>query len=157
MELAEIEKLLEVYFKGETTLGEEQLLHEFFASKQVPGHLEVYRPMFMAFGAAKEETIGKAIELPLSRTSRYWKWSIAASMVALLGISGFMYFNNPGLSQEEQEALAAYEKTRETMMLLSENFNKGTDAVLHLNEFNKGIAGIAVIDQFNQSKNLILK
>ncbi|GAB5399915.1 MAG: hypothetical protein Aureis2KO_15000 [Aureisphaera sp.] len=157
MELAEIEKLLEVYFKGETTLGEEELLQEFFASQQVPNHLEMYRPMFLAFSSAKEETIKKEIVLPISKASSYWKLGIAASFVVLLGITGFMFFNNGGLSPEEEEALAAYNKTKETMMLLSENFNSGTEAMLHLNEFNKGIASMSVINEFNESKNLILK
>ncbi|MBX2829052.1 MAG: hypothetical protein KTR22_12880 [Flavobacteriaceae bacterium] len=157
MELAEIEKLLEIYFKGETTLGEEELLQEFFASQQVPAHMEVYRPMFLAFGTAKEETIEKEIVLLVNRTSQYWKWGIAASFVILLGIAGFMFTKGSGLSAEEEQALAEYNKAKETMMLLSANFNKGTDAMLHLNEFNKGIANMSVIDQFNQSKSLILK
>ena len=158
MELAEIEKILEIYFKGETTLSEEQLLREFFASKQVPDHLEMYRPMFVAFGAAKEETIEKKISIPNGQTStNYWKWGIAASFALLLGIAGFMFSDNGGLTAEEEEALAAFNKTKETMMLFSENFNKGTDAMLHLGEFNKGIASISVINQFNESKNLILK
>ncbi|MDC8003695.1 hypothetical protein POV27_06510 [Aureisphaera galaxeae] len=157
MELAEIEKLLEVYFQGETTLGEEELLQEFFASKQVPGHLEVYRPMFVAFGQAKEETIQTEIVLPKSRTFNYWKWGIAASFVILLGIVGFMFNDGGGLTDEEELALAEYNKARETMMLLSANFNQGTDAMLHLNEFNNGIANMSVIDQFNESKKLILK
>ncbi len=158
MELAEFEKLLEVYFKGETTLSEEQLLREFFTSNEVPGHLEMYRPMFVAFGTAKEETITKEIELPKTKSSNYWKWSIAASFVLLLGIAGFMSSNNGEVyTQEEIEALAAYREVRGTMLLLSENFNEGTDAVLHLDEFNKGVTSLSVIDEFDKSKNLILK
>ena len=40
------EKLLEKYFDGQTTCEEERALRRFFASDQVPEHLEVYRPLF---------------------------------------------------------------------------------------------------------------
>ena len=41
-----IEELLEKYFDGQTTCEEERALRRFFASDQVPEHLEVYRPLF---------------------------------------------------------------------------------------------------------------
>lgn len=40
------EELLEKYFDGQTTCEEERALRRFFASDQVPEHLEVYRPLF---------------------------------------------------------------------------------------------------------------
>ena len=48
------------------------------------------------------------------------------------------------LSQEEQDALMAFNETKETLLLLSKSFNKGTEE-------------LAVLGQFTESKNLILK
>lgn len=41
-----IEGLLEKYFEGTTTCAEEQALRQFFTGKDVPKHLESYRPLF---------------------------------------------------------------------------------------------------------------
>ena len=40
MELQEIEKLIGKYEAGETSLAQEEILREYFASQQVPPHLE---------------------------------------------------------------------------------------------------------------------
>lgn len=45
-----IEGLLEKYFEGTTTCAEEQALRKFFTGKDVPEHLESYRPLFACIG-----------------------------------------------------------------------------------------------------------
>lgn len=41
--------LIEKYFDGNTTLKEEQRLIKYFQNKNIPKHLEIYRPIFMFF------------------------------------------------------------------------------------------------------------
>ena len=159
MELANIEQLLEAYFEGNTTLAQEQELRAFFGTSEVPAHLEVYRSMFMGFDLAKDESMGNEIaHVKPIRNNRFWNYSIAASLMIAIGVTGYMLTQSTnGLTSEEQEALAAFKKTKEIMYMFSENLNEGTASVAHLNEFSNGISNISVLNQFNESKNLILK
>jgi len=157
MELAKIEKLLEVYFEGNTTLAQEQELRTYFNTMEVPSQLAAYQPMFQSFDLAKQETSQREISLPISkRNNRFWNYSIAASLLIAVGVASYM-FSQSGLTTEEAEALAAFKKTKEVMFLFSENLNEGTASITHLDEFSNGISKLSVINQFTESKNLILK
>ncbi len=97
------EELLEKYFDGQTTCEEERELRRFFASDQVPGHLEVYRPLFAcidreaeAFRAAQKEEAGPAthpagVRKP-TRLHRlyYLTTGIAAALLLCIGIAGLL-------------------------------------------------------------------
>lgn len=157
MELVNIEKLLEAYFEGTTTEVEEQELRSFFKTEEIPPHLAMYQPMFQGFEQAKEETSERTITLTNpKRNTRFWNYSVAASLLIAIGVAGYT-FGNSGYTSEEEEALAAFQKTKEVMFLLSENLNEGTASIGHLDEFSKGISNMSVLNQFNESKNLILK
>ncbi|MEM7087206.1 MAG: hypothetical protein AAF489_13545 [Bacteroidota bacterium] len=157
MELANIERLLEAYFEGTTTEVEEQELRSFFKTEEVPPQMAMYQSMFQSFDQAKEETSQRTITISSpKRNTRFWNYSIAASLLVAMGVASYM-FGSSGYSAEEEEALAAFQKTKEVMFLLSENLNKGTASIGHLEEFSNGISTMSVLNQFNESKNLILK
>lgn len=157
MELAKIEILLESYFEGTTTLDQEKELRLFFKTGSVPPHLEVYQPLFKGFEQAKEETTNQVIEIAQpNKGRRFWSLSIAASLLIALGVVGYTFTQN-SLTAEEEEALAAFKKTKETMYLFSKNFNEGTEKIAHLKEFSNGMSNMTVLDQFKESKNLIFK
>jgi hypothetical protein len=157
MESVNIEQLLEAYFEGNTTLTQEQELRTFFSSSEIPPHLAMYQPMFQSFDLAKEETSQREITIFESKKrSRFWNYSIAASLLIAIGVTGYM-ISQPGLTSEEAEAIAAFKQTKEIMFLFSENLNDGTSSIAHLDEFRKGVSNLSVINQFNESKNLILK
>ena len=157
MELARIEKLMESYFEGTTTLDQEKELRLFFKTGPVPPHLEVYEPLFMGFELAREERSTKEIAIEEPRTNRrFWSLSIAASVLIALGAIAYTFTQN-GLTTEEEEALAAFKKTKETMYMFSKNFNEGTEKIAHLNEFSNGVSNMALIGEFSESKNLIFK
>jgi hypothetical protein len=44
-----IDLLIEKYFDGSTSLEEERLMVKYFQKRNVPKHLEIYRPIFMFF------------------------------------------------------------------------------------------------------------
>ena len=157
MELAKIESLLDNYFEGNTTLAEEALLQEYFTGDEVAPHLMAYQALFAGFQQARNEVSVKEIKVPGSsvKTNNWW-YGIAAMLVVGLTVGGFL-FSQPQLSQEEQEAMAAYENAKETMFMLSENLNKGTEGIAYLTEFNKGTSSISHINQFTNTKNKILK
>lgn len=158
MESTKIQQLLNAYFEGETTLAEEIQLREFFTSGNVPEPWVHYVPLFESLSLAKNETSSKEIILPTAQTtSSFWKWSIAASFIVLLGVVGFMYFNNNKLSPEEKEAIAAYEEASKTLLLLSENLNKGASKVSFIDEFTENTATIQYLNQFTETKNKYFK
>ena len=149
MELANIEKLLEAYFEGHTSLAEETTLRTYFTSGDVASHLQGYIPLFEGFLEAKKERFEKEIEIPkLSKQPFLSKWRMAASVLILLGISSILYFNSQkGLTAEQEDALIAYNKAKETMLLLSESLNKGTSKVSYIDEFTENTATINLINQ----------
>ena len=49
MELNNIERLLEKYEEGQTTLQEEAQLKHYFTTETVAPHLEVYRTIFVYY------------------------------------------------------------------------------------------------------------
>lgn len=158
MEYDKISQLLSAYFEGNTTLEEETLLREYFSSNEVSDDLRPYAPIFVTQVTAKEERSTRTVEIPAEGAKfTFRKWSIAASIAVVLGMSSLLYFQNDGLTSEQKEALLAYNQAKETMYLLSENLNKGTSKVTYINEFAEGAATMNLINQFTESKNKILK
>lgn len=157
MELAKIEQLLEAYFEGTTTLVEEASLRDYFSGPEVAPQFVMYQPLFVGLKQAKGEVSHKEIRLPSPAFNmNSWWYGIAAMLVVGVTI-GSVLFSQPQLSQEEKEAVAAFEKSKETLRLLSESLNKGTEELAYLNEFTKGTSSIAHINQFTDTKNKILK
>ncbi|MFI2742460.1 hypothetical protein ACG2LH_06950 [Zhouia sp. PK063] len=145
MELAKIEALLEKYFEAATTIEEEKQLAKYFAQDNVAPHLLEYQPLFTYFTQAKEEQFTKHV--PLSTRKKYnLKW-ISVAAVAVLTFGVYFSINNKPfnlggnqqqLTQTEaqkHEALLAYQQTKQALMLLSKNLNKGKENMAYLNEF----------------------
>ena len=97
------EELLEKYFDGQTTCEEERALRRFFASDQVPEHLEVYRPLFACIDreaetfrkTQKEESIPAKQPKATSKPTRlyrlyYLSTGIAATLLLCIGIAGLL-------------------------------------------------------------------
>lgn len=143
MALDRIEKLIDKYFEGETSIAEENELKTYFSSLDVAQHLQQYQPVFGYFSQAKAEEF-KA-EIPLNTKKRnvaVWL-SIAASFVIMLGVGTFMYLNTIeeapatatayGTYDDPEKALAETEKA---LALVSEHLNTGIESVSYINEYN---------------------
>jgi hypothetical protein len=146
MELNKIEVLLEKYFEGETTIAEEKELKDYFSSSNVATHLEQYRSLFGYFVEAKKEKLVNTISLQPKKQRTVWL-SIAASVVVLISVGTFTYFNvnkvkeNPelGTYDDPKEALEA---TQNALAMLS-------------NHVNSGVEGIQYIRVYENTKNKI--
>ncbi|MGJ8593478.1 MAG: hypothetical protein ACSHXF_13080 [Aquaticitalea sp.] len=158
-----IEKLLEKYDNGETSLKEEQQLKAYFAQNDVAPHLESYRAMFLHFANTKQETFTKDVPLQTKKRSYVYQWiSVAAVIVIMFGI--FMQFNgdkptSPNQLTEEQQL--AYDQTKEALSLLSSKFNEGQSNVSVLgivgNHFDEGAEKVEYVNEFSKATNKILK
>ncbi|MBT8394440.1 MAG: hypothetical protein HKO81_10040 [Flavobacteriaceae bacterium] len=153
MVLNDIEKLIEKYENGETTLKEEEQLKDYFSQETVDPHLEVYKPMFQYFLVTKKEQFTKDVPLKTKNTYALYRWiSVAAVAVLMFGL----YFQNTRPSDEIDPVLA--QQTMEALNLLSTNFNKGTSSVNLLStNFNKGAENIAYVGTFGETTNKIFK
>lgn len=163
-----IEKLLEKYDNGETSLQEEQQLRAYFSQEDVAPHLESYKVMFQFFANTKQETFTKDVPLYTDnfrekKPSYIYQWiSAAAVIVIMFGI--FMQFNNDepktfdDLTKEQQ---LAYNNTKEAFSLLSSKFNEGTSNVSVLgivgDQFDKGAEKVEYVNEFSKATNKVLK
>ena len=169
MVLNSIEKLIEKYDNGETTLQEEQQLKNYFSQETVAPHLEVYKSMFQYFLQTHEEQFTKDVPLiPIiigtRKTNTLYKWiSVAAIAVLMFGIYT-QVGNQPqsrtlaDLSPTEREA---YDKTMEVFNLVSSKLNEGSQNMNTLSlvssNFDKGADNIAYISEFSRTTSKFLK
>ncbi|CAA0141688.1 hypothetical protein [Tenacibaculum maritimum] len=128
MELANIEKLIEKYLNGETTLEEETVLKNYFLSEEVAPHLQEYQVLFEYFKVSKEEFCEKEIQLkPNESKKKNWKWlSIAASITLLFSI----YMGNNYYQQRKIEK--QFGQVKEALEMLSVNLKKSDEAIVSL-------------------------
>ena len=165
MVLNSIEKLLEKYDNGETTLKEEQRLKDYFSQENVAPHLESYKIMFQYFNNTKQELYTKDVPLK-PRKSYIYQWiSVAAVAVLMFGIMIPTVWGGSGpekevvpLTAEEQEV---YDQTKQALSMLSSNFNDAASSVNTLSlvstSFNKGAEKASHVSEFSKTTNKLIK
>jgi hypothetical protein len=138
MESAKIEGLLEAYFEGNTTLAEEAQIRAYFRQEKVAPQLKQYEPLFAGIEASRREVSQREIVIPKKSAvkTKVWWYGIAASAVVGLIVANFM-FSGATMTQDQEEALAALKESKKTMLLLSENLNKGAGKLVLVNEFTE--------------------
>ena len=162
MVLDNIEKLLEKYDNGETTLQEEQQLKNYFSKETVAPHLEVYKPMFVYFLQTKKERFTKTIPLQSKKTYTLYKWISVAAIAILMFAVYTQVGNQPvGLSDLSQDEFMAYNQTVEAFNLLASKFNKGTESMDALTlmsaSIEKGTENVSYLGEFSNTTNKIFK
>ena len=156
MVLNNIEKLLEKYENGETSLKEEHVLKNYFQSDNVAPHLEMYKPMFDYFLVNKQEQFTKDVPLKTKRLYAYRWISVAAVIIVLLGV----YFTTSLRHQElgtYQDPQLAFNEFSKSMKLVSREYNKGASTVGYLEEVNKGTATLGYLNELEKSTEIIFK
>lgn len=148
MELSKIEKLLERYDEGKTSLAEEKLLREYFLRNDIPENLRSYQLMFMFSNKQVNEKLPEQPEEKL--TNKWYLWtSIAAIFIVAMGVFFFndnsrnLNENDLGTITEEEIAL---EKAKETLAMVSQFMNEGKSDLVYLKEFNNTKNKIIQID-----------
>ncbi|MDT0649167.1 hypothetical protein [Autumnicola edwardsiae] len=140
MELREVERLIEQYEEGKTSLAEEKQLSEFFRTRTVPSHLEPYRIIFGYTSRVRKETYQGKNPVGGKAKKNYTWMAIAASIVLALGV--FIYQNKPhagtahrdmGMTEEQQ---TTYKQAKQTLLLVSGYMNDGKEELVHLKEIN---------------------
>ena len=140
MELIRIDDLIEKYFRGETSIAEENELRSYFTSSNVAPRLEQYKSIFGYFSQAKEQSFTRTIsfESKAKVTKRFGTWlSIAASVVILLGIGTYAFYTFPPEKQSQDlgtydDPDEAFRATQKALSLLSNNVNVGIESVQYI-------------------------
>ena len=78
-----------------------------------------------------------------ARFNQKWWLKLAAVMISIIGVAGFMYSANSKAIQE-REALAALKQSKDAMYLMASQFNKAAQR-------------LSLVDEFQVTKNKYLK
>jgi hypothetical protein len=145
MVLDRIEKLIEKYFEGETSIAEETELKVYFSSSDVAQHLKQYQPIFSYFSKAKEPQSTQQISLGSTISDKkrpmvLW-FSIAASVLVMVGVGTYM-FNESNQQPTNTSEYGTYdnpekalEETERALALVAEHLNTGIESVSYINEY----------------------
>jgi len=160
MELSNIEKLLEKYFEGETTLSEEKELKVYFTGESVPSHLERYKDLFQFFANESQVTATSEVQLSTNKVPWYTWIGVAASIALVVGL--FIKDVPPGADPEGvygtyDDPEIALQKTKEALDLVARLMNEGKKDLVYLNEFDTAKKDLVYLNEFQDAKNKLIK
>lgn len=141
MELNKIEILLEKYFEGKTTSIEEKELRDYFSSPNVLPHLEQYKSLFNYFSIAATQKFTPEIPVfpAFKKKTQNLAWlSIAASVVIMLGVGTYVYFDTKVTDQDlgtYDNPEVALKETQRALAVLSTHVNTGIESVKYIQEY----------------------
>jgi len=153
MEQLEYKILLEKYFEGETSVEEENKLKLFLSSYQgKDADLVDGKKVFEILLEARNETVDIDFESVISKKPTlklkrvYGVLSgIAASLIIGLSITFLLKTNNPPIiyayinGQPITDKEIAFQKSKQALLTISINLNKGTENLNYLNKINKPV------------------
>lgn len=139
MESHNIEKLLDGYFEGTTTLAEERQLKAYFTGSEVAPHLQDYVSMFTAFTAASKETYDRPIVLPSSQKKPRYRFLAGTAAAVIVGL--VLWTQNAqvdaGFSTNYENEELAILKTKQALGMMSQMINQSTTQLDVVGEFDK--------------------
>lgn len=110
-------QLVDRYFEGATTLGEEQELYAYFTSDRVSDELLPLKQMFLDMCQLQGcEPKPKAQVVSLKGRSRWRRVAIAAAVVATAGIVAALWFGHADSTDYEMVAYGQRQTNREAVM-----------------------------------------
>ena len=171
MDKKRIEELIEKFYDGNTTIGEERLLENYFSRKDIPASMEADRDIFTFYSSSRnedlpddrlEQKIIQAIKSEAGNLSGSRRRmilmisSIAASILILIG-SFFLFIHpsGPGLALSRYKDTfdnpeLAYMETQKTLLYVSEKLNGGTRELNNLSKFEKGTKELGNLSLVNK-------
>ncbi len=167
MNLQEIEKLLERYFEGDTTLSEEEKLRVYFTSGQVPERWKDLVEYFSLISSQKQIGIDdpgfdakimnlivddkQAPVLDLRRPWIYWIAGIAATVLILVAV--FVKFDPfpKKIGDTYKDPQVAYAEAKKILLYVSAQFNKGTANLDKVKAYETGVNELKAVTAYNKA------
>lgn len=151
METKKIEKLLQTFFNGESSVEEERALESYFRSGNVAEEFQEYAPFFTGISELakvssdqniEEEIMDFILEKENSEKTRYRRmWQtvtgIAASVIIVLG--GFLIYQQQQKPFDDtfKDPDEAYAYAQQTLQFVSGKYNKGLAALSGFDKLEK--------------------
>jgi hypothetical protein len=157
--IEKVGKLLEKFYLGETTLGEEQWLEEYFSATTVPQELlpdkELFQTLRSSAGPVKVpadlnkkilETIDREErkDVKTRRISMFSLSGLAAGLLALVAVYVFfLRTDEPALLADQQwtdtyeDPMMAYEEAKRALTFVSAKLNVGTGELENFQQISK--------------------
>ncbi len=171
MNINEIERLLEKYFNGETSIAEERLLKKWFGNETLPSHHLPLKTQFDFFSSEADQhelkedfdnEILNAINLVETQRSRqrkrmlvYSLGGIAASLA--LAVVLFMQYRPVPIEDSFNDPAIAYQEIQKALFYVSDKLNMGLKpAQKAASEFNEGIEQASRISKLNEVQNYLM-
>lgn len=169
MKSEKIRDLLDKYYKGETTLSEEQELRKYFLDNpDVPYEFIVEKEQFIMYDKAVkkevpfddfEEKLEKLIDdqkviRPVFRSTKLWLRvaGVAASILIVFSVyNSFKYFiNKPDDKGTFDDPVMAYEETKKALYFVSSKFNQGTKNLTSVSKLEQGQKMLQPVSKLDQ-------
>ncbi|HET8808699.1 MAG TPA: hypothetical protein VFM65_00350 [Flavobacteriaceae bacterium] len=130
-----IEKLVEKYLEGTTSLEEEKTLKAYFSSENVAPHLKEYAVLFGFFQSEREQVYHPQKEPVFKKAKRYTWFAVAASIAIIAGVFLFKPAPQPELGTIEDPEVAL-QKTKEVLHLIAQQLHTGKEGLVYLTEID---------------------
>ncbi len=138
----DIDKLLEKYFEGATSLDEEQILRDYFLQTKIEERHKAYKPIFNFFSEEKRDISPKKKINP-----SLFKWiGIAASIALIAGIWSLFYIPN---GNETKSLVYVDGKEITDARLINTEVLNSIDNITDINEEVLN-AQIGILDSFTE-------
>jgi len=168
MELKEVQKLLEKFYEGISSLEEEAALHNFFLNENIPRELEPDRLYFESMEAGKlnmqpdadlTSDILQAITTPDQKkiktrgvmTGLYPWIGAAAGLLLILGSYFFLSRQHPKDTYNDPEL--AYMEAQKILYYVSSKLNEGTQPLSLIEKAGRKTAPLSKMEVMNRSLN----
>jgi len=157
--IEKIHKLLDRFYQGETTLEEEKMLQDYFASASVPEELMPDRDLLLAIEPDSQnltvpDGLNKKIldvldqqERKVIRTKRISMFTLSGLAAGLLVVIALYtgYFGKGQATRQASHQMIdtyedpqdAYEEARKTLAFVSAKLNTGTRELVHVQQVSK--------------------
>jgi len=154
MDSNRIEELLNKYWNCETSLEEEQQLHTYFRTGNIPDHLKETAALFRYFDESKKKTLNdlsfdsalanKIQVAPRGRVVKifYNSMRIAAGLAVLLMAIWFVRNEVRQTTPAEvvdtyDDPQLAFEETKKALLMISKSFGTAEEQAKKINMFNE--------------------
>lgn len=157
MNINEIEKLVEKYYDGETTLSEERILQVFFSGDSIPANLENLKKQFAFFENEHDIRLdnpnfndnvleslqdkAKILKFRLQKPFMYTAYGVAVTILIAIAINLFNFLSvndSTAISQSTiQDPEKAYRETKQALILVSTYIDEAMAECTNISKFDE--------------------
>lgn len=165
--------LLEKYYRGETALGEEQMLRQHLSEpKDTESDFETDRLLIQLTQMRKaaqaeipdiEENLSRFLDRNLSDRSLFrsrrslYRYAAAAVIVLAVGISALLLFRHSGNASTDtfSDPQLAYHEVENTLVYVSEKINTGMAPLSNVDKIRKGTEPLKALDEIEKNLGMV--